>query len=110
MRIRYNHQTGAKTYIDDDGYRTDANSKRLADEGAVRGPTVIGDISEFVSPLDMSVISSRSSLREHEKRHGVKQCGELNKVSDYDNDPAPRHDQNYRQNPLRVDVDFQWTE
>ena len=38
---------------------------------------VLPDIKEFVSPVDRSLISSRSNLREHERRHGVRQCGEL---------------------------------
>jgi hypothetical protein len=42
------------------------------------------DIGAFVSPLDRSEITSRSQLREHERRHNVKQCGELRKASDYD--------------------------
>lgn len=30
-----------------------------------------GDIEPFVSPIDGSVITSRSTLREHNRRHGV---------------------------------------
>ena len=44
---------------------------------------VMMDIDEFRSPIDGSMIGSRSQLRAHEQRHGVRQCGELNKVSDY---------------------------
>jgi hypothetical protein len=33
------------------------------------------DIAEFRSPVDGSVITSRSQLREHEQRHGVRQVG-----------------------------------
>lgn len=33
------------------------------------------DIAEFRSPIDGSVISSRSHLREHERQHGVRQIG-----------------------------------
>tara|TARA_Y100001951_G_scaffold19385_1_gene14489 strand:- start:5138 stop:5392 length:255 start_codon:yes stop_codon:yes gene_type:complete len=36
---------------------------------------VMSDIQEFVSPIDRSVIGSRSQLRAHESRHGVKQIG-----------------------------------
>lgn len=35
------------------------------------GHTVMGDIEPFVSPIDGTIISSRSKLREHNKRHGV---------------------------------------
>jgi hypothetical protein len=48
------------------------------------GGFVLPDIAEFRSPLDGSVISSRSQLREHEKAHGVRQCGELKRASDFD--------------------------
>ena len=37
--------------------------------------SVIPDINEFVSPIDGSVISSRSTLRYHEKKYQVRQCG-----------------------------------
>ncbi len=41
-----------------------------------RSRTVImSDISEFRSPVDGSVISSRSKLREHNDRNGVVQVG-----------------------------------
>ena len=36
-----------------------------------RSFTILDDIEPFVSPVDGSTISSRSALREHNKRHGV---------------------------------------
>jgi hypothetical protein len=36
---------------------------------------LMGDIRAFRSPIDGSVIASRSQLREHERRHGVRQTG-----------------------------------
>lgn len=42
------------------------------------------DIAEFRSPLDGSLVSSRSTLRAHEQRHGVRQCGELKSYQDFD--------------------------
>jgi len=40
---------------------------------------IIRDVEPFRSPVDRSVIGSRSQLREHNKRHGVIQVGnELN--------------------------------
>ena len=36
---------------------------------------VMSDIEEFVSPVDKSVIGSRSALRNHERRHGIRQIG-----------------------------------
>ncbi len=44
----------------------------------------MADISEFVSPIDYSVISSRSALREHERKHNVRQLGNDLKPADYD--------------------------
>ncbi len=42
-------------------------------------PHVMGDIRPFVSPVgeNPEVISSRSTLREHERKHGVYQCGDI---------------------------------
>jgi hypothetical protein len=37
----------------------------------VGAPCVHGDIDSFVSPVDGSIIGSRSDLREHNKKHGV---------------------------------------
>ena len=36
---------------------------------------VMSDIEEFVSPVDKTVIGSRSGLRNHERRHGIRQIG-----------------------------------
>ena len=35
----------------------------------------MADIEEFVSPIDKTVIGSRSKLREYERQHGVRQIG-----------------------------------
>lgn len=40
-------------------------------------PVLITDIKPFVSPIDGSEITSRSKLRSHEQRHGVKQAGDF---------------------------------
>jgi hypothetical protein len=40
-------------------------------------PQIMGDIKAFRSPIDGAEISSRSSLRAHEQKHGVKQCGDF---------------------------------
>jgi hypothetical protein len=46
-------------------------------------PTLMRDLSEIYreggieSPIDGEFITSRSQLRAHEQKHGVKQCGEL---------------------------------
>ncbi len=38
-------------------------------------PTLVLDIKPFQSPIDGSLIGSRSALREHERRFGVRQSG-----------------------------------
>lgn len=40
-----------------------------------RSLQVMSDIEPFQSPIDGTVITSRSQLREHEQRHGVRQVG-----------------------------------
>jgi hypothetical protein len=53
--------------------------KRKSKSKGSSGPFVFSDIQEFRSPVDGSLISSRSSLRAHEQRHGIKQCGDFKK-------------------------------
>jgi|TARA_R110001583_G_scaffold154138_4_gene305818 hypothetical protein len=36
---------------------------------------IVKDIEPFESPIDKSIISSRSGLREHERKHNVRQIG-----------------------------------
>ncbi len=52
------------------------------------------DVTPFISPIDRSEITSRSQLREHERRHGVRQCGELKTAQDFA--PSPNHTRNER--------------
>ena len=42
-----------------------------------RGPTVMGDLEAFVSPIDGSVISGRAAMREHCLRHNVVPTADL---------------------------------
>ena len=39
------------------------------------GINIIRDVDPFQSPIDGSIIGSRRDLREHEKRHNVRQLG-----------------------------------
>ena len=58
------------TYVYDNG--------KLVEKGAREkrtGYSVISDIEPFTSPIDGSVLSSRSQVREHERKHQVRQCG-----------------------------------
>lgn len=40
-----------------------------------RNVYAMSDITPFISPIDRTEISSRSALRDHEAKHGVKQVG-----------------------------------
>ncbi len=42
------------------------------------------DIAPFVSPMSGKVLSSRKQVKHEERGYGVRQCGELDKVSDFD--------------------------
>ena len=54
----------------------DEPARRVATKPAKGGgPTVVPDLTPFISPIDGKEITSRSGLREHEKRHGVFQIG-----------------------------------
>ncbi len=56
-------------------WRQDSSGKLIPiDEAASRrssGVAIHGDISPFVSPIDGTIISDRSGMREHCKRHDV---------------------------------------
>lgn len=62
-----------------------AKQPRMVARSGLSAPVVMGDIQEFQSPIDFSLISSRSALRDHEQKHGVRQCGELKTTNDFDN-------------------------
>lgn len=36
---------------------------------------VVSDVEPFTSPIDGTVLSSRSQIRDHERKHQVRQCG-----------------------------------
>jgi hypothetical protein len=40
-------------------------------ETSQKGPTVLGDLPDFVSPIDGTVVSGRRGLREHCLKHDV---------------------------------------
>lgn len=54
--------------------------------GDVALPALMPDIAPFIAPGGPVPveITSRSALRRHEISHGIRQCGELDKVSDYE--------------------------
>lgn len=47
------------------------------DARSVRSAAVLGDVPDFVSPIDGSVVSGRAGLREHCKKHDVVPTQEL---------------------------------
>lgn len=47
------------------------------DTGRGRTATVMGDLPDFVSPIDGSVVSGRAGLREHCKKHHVVPTADL---------------------------------
>jgi hypothetical protein len=53
--------------------RAASRPSKRADFGA---PLVMQDIVPFISPIDGTEITSRSKLKAHEQKHGVKQCGD----------------------------------
>lgn len=77
-------------YVWDDDLRTWVPYEEYWSNRVVHGRAfdIVPDIAEFVSPLDGKTVGSRSALREHEKKFGVKQCGELTRASDFDNKPV----------------------
>lgn len=60
-------------------------ARKTQETGGQSAPYFLPDIKPFQSPIDYSQITSRSQLREHERRHNVRQCGELNKPEHFDN-------------------------
>ena len=48
---------------------------RIASVRSERAFVVMKDIDPFVSPIDGKMVGSRTSLREHERRHSVRQIG-----------------------------------
>jgi hypothetical protein len=49
----------------------------LVHQDAPGVPAILGDVPDFVSPIDGSVVSGRAGLREHCRRHDVVPTAEL---------------------------------
>jgi hypothetical protein len=87
--------------------------------GAAAGPFIMPDISEaggeFVSPIDGTLISSRSQLRAHNQRHGVDQIGndykfeqrQADMMSRYGRDPDGQYKAKYREHMHAIQT--RWT-
>jgi hypothetical protein len=66
------------TFVWRDGAWRDPKTGKTMKTGkrVIQNVNVLSDIAPFKSPLDFKTeISSRSQLRDYEKRHGVKQVG-----------------------------------
>jgi hypothetical protein len=64
----FEYQDGILTWVRPD----------LAPPGqTAKGPTVLGDIPDFISPIDGSLVSGRAGLRDHCARHNVVPTAEL---------------------------------
>ena len=75
---------------------TKSNYKAVKSTKRTKSHQVMGDIQEFVSPIDKSVISSRSQVREHERKHNVRQVG-----NDYTSSTKPKFWDNMINNKKR---------
>jgi hypothetical protein len=64
-----------KSYVQIDGRLYDKDS--LCGSGASGAPAILGDLPDFVSPIDGQVVSGRAGLRDHCRRHGVVPTEEL---------------------------------
>ena len=73
---RRKKSTGWQDQIAETRRRTAALQSSRSD---IPAPVLMSDIKSFVSPIDGTEITSRSGLRAHEQRHGVKQCGDFKK-------------------------------
>lgn len=51
------------------------------------GPFIIPDVTPFVSPIDRTIVNSRSGIRDHCARYGVVQTDELKGLKPPDNSP-----------------------
>lgn len=66
-RLFAEYENGMLTYLDP-GYMAPKRSDKSA-------PMVMRDIGEYRSPIDGSMITSRSQHRDHKRAHGVEEVG-----------------------------------
>lgn len=77
-RYKVDAKTGAMLEYDErtGEWKKQKKSKKKDKWDYNRSFYVMPDIQEFVSPVDGSLISSRSKLRHHNRGHGVVQSGD----------------------------------
>lgn len=54
-----------------------ARGEAMTREGHVGRMTIIGDKSAYVSPMDRSVVEGRTAHKEHMRKHGVMEAGDM---------------------------------
>jgi len=54
-----------------------ARGEAMAREGHSARLTIIGDKTPYLSPMDRSVVEGRTAHKEHMKRHGVMEAGDM---------------------------------
>lgn len=66
-------------------YNAETKEMEEVTHGSIQdlGPMVMGDIEPFISPVDGSVISSRSTLREHMRQHGLAHAADFDTPGGY---------------------------
>lgn len=70
-RYRAVYDSKGKAFEYENGELIWAREDALVSPSGTRLATVLGDIPEFVSPIDGTVVSGRAALREHCKKHNV---------------------------------------
>lgn len=108
--------TDGSTVTIEDGVVTGGEAPGAVPGG---GPYVMPDINaaggEFVSPIDGQLISSRSQLRAHNRRHGVDQAGNdylfdkrhADMMSRYGREPDGQYKQKYREHMNSIQITWE---
>lgn len=65
-----------KSYVQIDGVLYEKGTEPV-EQASNRGPTVLPDLPDFVSPIDGKVVSGRRGLRDHCVRHNVVPTADL---------------------------------
>ena len=60
-----------RVYVYDPETKQMVPKEQARPRGVVQAPLIMGDMPDFVSPIDQSVINGRRDYREHAKRYGV---------------------------------------
>lgn len=66
-----------------------ARGEAMTRQGHVGRMTIIGDKSAYVSPMDRTVVDGRTAHKEHMKKHGVIEAGDMKLGESRTTDNAP---------------------